>query len=56
MLDEELGCLYLVHVVDELPEDPDLLQLGRGLQELVMAGAGAVDVNSRIDSLLGDAP
>ena len=37
VLDEELGCLNLVHVVDELPEDPDLLQLGRGLQELVIS-------------------
>ncbi len=52
---QELGRRQLVHRVQQLAQDPDLLQLVRRRDQLFAARAGAVDVERRVDALLGDA-
>jgi murein L,D-transpeptidase YcbB/YkuD len=52
--DEELHRLDGVQLVQELAQDPDALQhLGRQ-QQLLLAGAGAVDVDGREDAPVGE--
>ena len=41
--------------MQQLAQDPDLLQQVRLDQQILAAGAGAVDVDRRVDALLGDA-
>src|SRR6478735_987426 len=55
LVEHELDCRELVHRMDQLAQDPDLLQQVRLDQQLFAARAGAVDVQRRIDALLGDA-
>src|SRR5690606_8460520 len=45
----------LVHRVQQLAQDPDLLQVVGVHQQLFAAGAGAVDVDGGEDALFGDA-
>src|SRR5690606_30252114 len=55
LVQQELHRADLVHAVQQLAQDPDLLQQF-GLDQVVLAaGAGAVDVDRRVDALLGDA-
>src|SRR3974390_3298023 len=56
LVDEELDRGELVHRVQQLAQDPDLLQLVLRGDQLLLARAGAVDVDRRIDALLSDAP
>eukprot|EP00042_Codosiga_hollandica_P060670 m.921627 g.921627 ORF g.921627 m.921627 type:complete len:413 (+) comp87512_c0_seq1:117-1355(+) len=55
LLEDELHRLDLVHVVEELPQDPALLQDLRLEQQLFTARAGLVDQQRRVDALLGHA-
>ena len=45
----------LVHRMQQLTQDPDALQLVLGGQQLLAAGAGAVDVDGREHTLFSDA-
>src|SRR5262245_37050479 len=56
LVDQELGSGQLVHRMQQLAQDPDLLQLIRLRDELLAARARAVDVERRVDTLLRDAP
>ena len=47
--------LEFVHVVEELAQDPDLLQDVRLEEEFLAAGARAVEVDGRVDALFGHA-
>src|SRR3569832_1885346 len=53
LVEQEFHRLHVVHRVQQLPEHPHLLQDVMRHQELLAAGAGAVDVDRRILALLG---
>src|SRR5262245_34699289 len=55
LVDQELRRGQLVHWVQQLAQNPDLLQLVRLRDELLAARARAVDVERGVDALLGDA-
>src|ERR1044071_2582452 len=56
LVDEEFGRLELVHREEEFPQHPDLLQHRLVDEQLLAPGAGAVDVDRRVDALLVHAP
>ena len=55
LVEQEFHRLELVHRVEQLPQHPDLLQDVGLEQQLLAARAGAVDVDRRVDPLLGHA-
>ena len=53
LVEQKLHRLDLIHVVEQLAEDPDLLEeLGLD-EELFLSGARPIDVDGRVDPLLG---
>src|SRR6185503_13364878 len=56
LVDEEFGGFELVHRVEELPQDPDLLQQLARDEQLLAPRAGPVDVDRRENALLVHAP
>src|SRR5699024_3842012 len=55
LVEHELDGGDFVHRVQQLAQDPDLLQHVRRNQEILATGAGAVDVDGRIDAFFADA-
>src|SRR5476651_551649 len=55
LVEDELHRFDLVHRVQQLAQDPDLLQLVRLDQQFLAAGARFVQVDRRVDALLGQA-
>ena len=51
LVEQELHCGQLVHVMEQLAQDPDLAQLLLGNQQLFASRARSVDVDRRIDPL-----
>src|SRR5471030_3005612 len=55
LVEHELHRLDLVHRVEQLAQDPRLLQDLRLQQHLFAAGAAAIDLDGGVDALLGHA-
>src|SRR3546814_14882524 len=55
LVEQEFHRCDLVHRVQQLAQDPDLLQQLRLDQQVLAAGAGLVDVDRRVHALFGDA-
>src|SRR5439155_21912670 len=53
LVEQKLHRFELVHRVEQLAQDPHLLQDVGPEQELLAARSGAIDVDRRVDALLG---
>src|SRR5690242_9989188 len=56
LVEQEFNGRELIHGVQELAQNPHLRELALVGNELLLTRAGAVDVDRRENTLLGDAP